>query len=93
MPNCIGFIDGTHIGLSFLPNGDKDYINRKGYPSIQLQLVVDDKMMIRDTYVGWPYCVHDDRVYLNSPIFNCLEHDSGVHLAPDKNTLFTHSNS
>lgn len=54
MPNCIGFIDETHIGLSFLPNGDKDYINRKGYPSIQLQLVVDDKMMIRDTYVGGP---------------------------------------
>lgn len=84
LPNCIGFIDGTHIGLSFLPNGDKDYINRKGYPSIQLQLVVDDKMMIRDTYVGWPDCVHDDRVYRNYPIFNCLEHDSGVHLAPDK---------
>ncbi|XP_065928319.1 putative nuclease HARBI1 [Magallana gigas] len=84
LPNCIGFIDGTHIGLSFLPNGDKDYINRKGYPSIQLQLVVDDKMMIRDTYVGWPGCVHDARVYRNSPIFNCLEHDSGVHLAPGK---------
>ena len=42
--NCIGFIDGTQIALSFIPNGDKDYINRKGFPSIQLQVVVDDRM-------------------------------------------------
>lgn len=84
LSNCIGFIDGTHIGLSFLPNGDKDYINRKSYPSIQLQLVVDDKMMIRDTYVGWPGCVHDARVYRKSPIFNCLEHDTGFQQAPEK---------
>ena len=68
--NCVGFIDGTHIRLSCIPGGDKDYtcINRKGFPSIQLQLVMDDTLTITDTYVGWPGCTHDARVYRNSPL-------------------------
>lgn len=33
-----GFIDGTHIRLSAAIGGERDYYNRKGYPSIQLQV-------------------------------------------------------
>ena len=89
--NCIGFIDGTHIALSFIPNGDKDYINRKGFPSIQMQVVVDDRMKIIDTYVGWPGCVHDARVYRNSPLYNRLQHDNGDFLAPNMFLIGTQS--
>jgi hypothetical protein len=66
--NCVGFIDGTRIRLSCIPGGDKDYINRKGFPLIQLQLVVDDTLTMTDTYVGWPGCTHDARVFRNSPL-------------------------
>lgn len=38
IPGLVGFIDGTHIRLTHAPNGDNDYYNRKGYPSMQLQV-------------------------------------------------------
>ncbi|XP_061184635.1 putative nuclease HARBI1 [Saccostrea echinata] len=34
-PGIIGVLDWTHIRLSSPIGGDSDYINRKGYPSIQ----------------------------------------------------------
>jgi predicted DNA-binding protein YlxM (UPF0122 family) len=80
---CIGFIDGTHIRLTNIPAGDTDYVNRKGFPSIQLQLVVDDSLVIQDAYVGWPGCCHNARVYRNSPLFHRLSHDNGTMLGQD----------
>lgn len=76
--NCVGFIDGTHIRLSCIPRGDNDYVNRKGYPSVQLQLVVDDTLTITDSYVGWPGCSHDARVFRNSPIHRQLSNNQFI---------------
>jgi hypothetical protein len=75
-------IDGTHIRLANLPSNDQDYVNRKGFPSLQLQLVVNDLLLIMDAYVGWPGCVHDARVYRNSPLYNALSTDARM-LAQD----------
>ena len=38
VPHVIGAIDGTHIELEFKLNHDISYINRKGYPSMLLQV-------------------------------------------------------
>jgi hypothetical protein len=38
MPGIIGALDGSHIRLSSAPKCDRDYFNRKGYPSMQLQV-------------------------------------------------------
>ncbi|XP_021340220.1 putative nuclease HARBI1 [Mizuhopecten yessoensis] len=73
IPGVVGFIDGTHIRLSSVPNGDSGYIDRKGFPSLQLQVVVSHNMLIIDAYVGWPGSVHDARVYKNSPLFDGLQ--------------------
>lgn len=45
LPGVIGFIDGSHIRLSAALGGEQDYYNRKGYPSMQLQvyLLIHDK--------------------------------------------------
>ncbi|XP_038047494.1 protein ALP1-like [Patiria miniata] len=69
----VGVIDGTHIRIINILNGQPDYINRKSYPSVQLQLVVDDMMLITDAYVGWPGSVHDARVFRNSPLYHDVE--------------------
>jgi len=38
LPGVCGIIDGTHIQLAGALDEDQDYINRKGYPSVQLQV-------------------------------------------------------
>ncbi|XP_062587557.1 putative nuclease HARBI1 [Saccostrea cucullata] len=76
LPGVVGIIDGTHIRLVNPPGGERDYINRKGYPSVQLQLVVDDYMLITDAYVGWPGSTHDARVLKNPPLYHEAENDN-----------------
>lgn len=45
-PNVIGAIDGTHIRIEALTQNAADYINRKGYHSIQLQVFKTIKIFI-----------------------------------------------
>ncbi|XP_055999081.1 uncharacterized protein LOC130047721 [Ostrea edulis] len=74
----IGSLDGTHIRLTTAPGGDRDYFNRKNFPSIQLQVVADCDMLIRDAYTGWPGCTHDARVLRNSSLFDNSENGQCV---------------
>lgn len=37
-PGVVGFLDGSHIRMASKLDRDDDYINRKGYPSVQLQV-------------------------------------------------------
>jgi len=68
LPNVIGAIDGSHIPIK-LPSVDGEcYINRKGFPSIILQGIVDSRRKFVNCYVGWPGSVHDARVFANSEI-------------------------
>lgn len=39
------FFIGTHIPVLPPSNGYLDYINRKGWPSMVMQAIVDDKYM------------------------------------------------
>ena len=52
----------------------EDYVNRKGFHSIQLQAVVDSSLRFTDIFVGYPGSVHDARVFSNSPLFRVSEH-------------------
>ena len=91
IPNCVGFIDGSHIRLQSAPNGDRDYTNRKGYFSIQLQMICDDKCIITDTCVGWQGCTHDARVFRNSQMYDGIENGNALaqrmHWPSDSSTM------
>ncbi|XP_062598371.1 putative nuclease HARBI1 [Saccostrea cucullata] len=63
----------NHIHLSSGPGGDLDYINRKSFPSMQLQVVCDDTLLIRNIYTDWPGSTHDSRVLRNSELFTQAE--------------------
>ena len=66
---CGGAIDGSHIPI-IGPNIDRaNYYNRKGWYSIILQAVVDDRYRFTDIMEGWPGSVHDARVFANSKLF------------------------
>ncbi|KAJ8390785.1 hypothetical protein AAFF_G00099170 [Aldrovandia affinis] len=49
-----GAIDGCHIKLQRPPVRGGDYLNRKGYYSVVLQGIVDERGRFRDIYVGAP---------------------------------------
>ena len=69
----MGIIDGSHITLTNGPNVDQNYSNRKGYPSLQLHFILHHMLLITDSFVGWPGCTHDARVFRNSDIYDELE--------------------
>ncbi|XP_033946382.1 uncharacterized protein [Pseudochaenichthys georgianus] len=68
--SCVGAIDGCHIRIR-TPSGPtgQDYVNRKLFPSIQLQAVCDGKGRFLQTFVGFPGSVHDTRVMKHSALY------------------------
>lgn len=76
-PNIIGAIDGSHIEIDKPQNDPDSYINRKGYYSIQMQVVCDHGLKIRDIFIGYPGSVHDSRVFRNSPLYQTLPQKCG----------------
>ena len=51
-PQVVGAIDGCHIAILAPNETPEDYVNRKVFYSIILQLLVDSKYLFRDVYVG-----------------------------------------
>lgn len=62
-PGCVGCIDGSHIPIKPPANDRDSYINRKGFPSINLLAVCDQKMKFIATYAERAGSVHDARVF------------------------------
>ena len=70
-PGVVGAIDGTHTPIKAPYDNPNDYINRKQFHSIQLQIVTtyDYDLIITDAFCGFPGRVHDARVFRNSALF------------------------
>uniref|UniRef100_A0A8C4WRI3 Putative nuclease HARBI1 n=1 Tax=Gopherus evgoodei TaxID=1825980 RepID=A0A8C4WRI3_9SAUR len=49
------------------------YVNRKGYFSMELQALVDHKGCFTNIHVGWPGRVHDARVFRSTALFKLLQ--------------------
>jgi len=70
----IGAIDGCHIPIMQPYNNAVDYYNRKGFHSVILQGVCDNKKRFIDVHIGVPGRVHDARVFRNSPLFRNIKY-------------------
>ncbi|XP_018363950.1 PREDICTED: putative nuclease HARBI1 [Trachymyrmex cornetzi] len=98
-PGAIGCIDCTHIAIFPPPKGDANYpehnyVNRKGYHSINVQLICDPDLRILNVNARYPGSTHDSYIWNNSnilplmrDIYNCghqffLLGDSGYALRP-----------
>lgn len=76
LPNVIGCIDGTHVPIK-APASERDgFINRKGFPSINVLAVCDDKMKYTHVFVDRAGSVHDARVLRVSPLGPLLQSNS-----------------
>lgn len=100
IPNIIGAIDCTHVEI-LKPHSEAypdHYINRKGWPSINVQAICDSKTRFLSVSAEWPGSVHDSRIFSNSSVYHkfitrvlsgVLLADSGYPQLPFLATPFT----
>ncbi|XP_047118925.1 putative nuclease HARBI1 [Schistocerca piceifrons] len=71
-------------------HGD-EYVNRKGFPSINVQATCDNSEMFTSVDASWPGSVHDARIWRNSDVYRILREnqcnalilgDEGYGIAP-----------
>ncbi|XP_049794950.1 putative nuclease HARBI1 [Schistocerca nitens] len=71
-------------------HGD-EYVNRKGFPSINVQATCDNSEMFTSVDASWPGSVHDARIWRNSDVYRKLREkqcnalilgDEGYGIAP-----------
>ncbi|XP_033730083.1 putative nuclease HARBI1 [Pecten maximus] len=74
-PGVIGAIDCSQIQIKTPKYCPENYINRKSFPSVNLQAVCDSNMNILDVHSGWPGSVHDSRVFKNSNLYHRIQND------------------
>ncbi|KAM3623513.1 uncharacterized protein V6R79_012060 [Siganus canaliculatus] len=65
----VGSIDGCHIRIKPPSVDGQCYINRKLFPSVNLQAMCDHQGMYIDILTGYPGSMHDSRVLKNSPLY------------------------
>lgn len=70
VPQVYDSVDGMHISILTPAIGYWDYGNRQGRPSIVLQVVVDDQLLIRDVCVGNSGSVHDAAIFNTSSLLS-----------------------
>lgn len=90
IPSVIGVVDCTHVRIP-KPNQDGDqYINRKNYPSLNVQATCNAKEWFTSVTAQWPGSVHDSRIMKNSDLFSLMNKtrdtiilgDSGYAISP-----------
>lgn len=70
----LGVIDGTHIAITALPKEiESAYVNRKGFHSINAQIVCNANMLITNVNARFPGSTHDAFIYGGSIINTHLE--------------------
>ena len=53
-PGVMGATDGTHIPIKAPKHNHDQYINRKGFFSVQLQVICDPDLLRTDVFCGYP---------------------------------------
>lgn len=73
-PGILGIIDGTQIAITALPHEiENAYVNRKGFHSINVQLVCNAQMIITNVNARFPGSTHDAYIFGGSVLNTHLE--------------------
>ncbi|XP_045107147.1 putative nuclease HARBI1 [Portunus trituberculatus] len=72
-PEVVGATDGTHVRIVAPKEQEEVYVNRKGYHSINVQVIFDANYQILDILAKWPGSVHDARILSGSGVTAIFE--------------------
>nr|CAH7734831.1 unnamed protein product [Callosobruchus chinensis] len=72
---AVGVIDCTHIKIKKPPLHGDEYIDRKGYHSINVQATCKADEWVTSVDASWPGSVHDSRIWSNSEICNIAKRE------------------
>ncbi|XP_071487649.1 putative nuclease HARBI1 [Diadema antillarum] len=92
-PGVVGLIDGTHIKIQAPHENEDQFVNRKNYHSINVQIVCDPDSKILHLNAAWPGSTHDARILRESLLGERMRHIDGYLLGdsgyPVKRWLMT----
>lgn len=74
-PYALGAIDCTHVRILKPSLHGDEYINRKRFPSFNVQAVCDANACFMNVDCSWPGSVHDSRIYNLSCINPVMENN------------------
>ncbi|XP_064619460.1 putative nuclease HARBI1 [Lineus longissimus] len=72
-PGVIGCVDGTHVWIISPHQNEVDYVNRKGYHSINVQVMCDHRGKWINLVARWPGSAHDSRILRSSQVWDTME--------------------
>uniref|UniRef100_A0A8C9XBY9 Harbinger transposase derived 2 n=1 Tax=Sander lucioperca TaxID=283035 RepID=A0A8C9XBY9_SANLU len=76
-PRVIGAIDCIHVAISTaLGEHEADYVNRKSFHSLNVQMTCDHECMITSLDSKWPGSVHNSRIFHESML--CQRFEEGL---------------
>ncbi|XP_067659984.1 putative nuclease HARBI1 [Haliotis asinina] len=85
-PGVVGVIDGTHVRIISPTEHENEYVNRKIFHSLNVQVVFDSDDRISDIIAKWPGATHDSRILNESGVRLLFDHGiipNGCHLLGD----------
>ncbi|XP_052806482.1 putative nuclease HARBI1 [Mya arenaria] len=72
-PKVVGVIDGTHIRIQAPSEHKPSFVNRKGFHSINVQVVFDGFDRITNVVARWPGSAHDSSILQQSGLRNLFD--------------------
>ena len=73
MPNVLGCVDGTFIRVKKPSVNTSEFICRKGFAALNVQIFAGPDYKIRDSVVKWPGATNDARMFRQSDLKHKLE--------------------
>ncbi|XP_006642730.1 putative nuclease HARBI1 isoform X2 [Lepisosteus oculatus] len=90
VPNVLGVVDCVHIAIKAPNAEDLSYVNRKGFHSINCQLVCDPRGLLLSAETHWPGGLQDTAIFQQSTVSRLFEeqvHHDGWLLGDNKYPL------
>ncbi|CDQ82309.1 unnamed protein product [Oncorhynchus mykiss] len=78
-PGMIGCIDSAHIPITAPSVNEGDYVNRKSFHSINVQIICDAAHIISIVEAKWPRSVHDSQI-----VHECTRREFNGYLLGDR---------